>query len=215
MILSTEEKRILNKKYMDTFLKGDFYDFANFIKRSENGISKDMNFWFNYAKRHLTEEEKKLFFTKVCPFEPGEDKCDLKEKEELKERVVKLATRVNENSANLIDIVDEVGPSLNKYLYMIKQLKYTYKKLGATIVRKNQLYFSDITDYRKSNKLTVKYPHISATQDEVLREIITSRGLPVNDITYKAAYTYAVKNNVIQLDQVAITKELEKYNVKR
>lgn len=201
------------REFIEKFLNSDHYDFSNYLKYAEDIPSRKKEYWVDYINRHFSEEEKKKFFNKVSPFEKSPDKDDIEEKEELKTKIIELANKINTNEATLIDIVDLIGPSLNKYLYMLKLIKYTYKdpRLSATVVRANQLLFTDVTDYQRRHSLNLKYPMLDKNQEEVLREVITSRGLAVNDVTYRAAYRYALNNNLIQLDKEKIAKAFDKY----
>ena len=192
LIQATKEKYV---KIIHAYMaRPNTYDIVKYAKLNGASSFSNIEKWIAFAKEYLNEADYKAFLEKAAPFEalPAE------EREEMKEKVALIATKVFQRKANMIDIAKEITPSMEKYMYMVKQLKFTYGMIAAHVFNKN-LEFCDRTQAYSSEKLSRKITimNLSKEDNKVLENIIAECGLLDNDITYHEAFLYAQRNNLI------------------
>lgn len=177
------------KRYLEN---DDLYDICKFAKRNDAIDSLDK--WLVFAKEHLTKEEYELFVKKALPFEPEE------EKEELKQKTIDLANRVFQKKAGLIEIIDELTPFASQYIYMVKLLRFTYKEVPPYVFNKNLEFYESVQSYNSKHLgFSTRFPNLTPEEDTMLKEIVEQRGLKLNDTTYCEAYKYAKRRGLIKI----------------
>lgn len=192
LIQATREKYV---KIIKTYLsRPQTYDIIKFAKLNGASSLSNVGKWLVFAKENLSEEDYAAFVSKAAPFEG----LDEQEKQELKEKVALVATKVFQKKANLIDIVKEVTPSVEKYMYMVKQLKFTYGEIPAHVFNKNLEYCERIAGYNAPNQSrNISIMNLSSTDQKTIERILSDNGLLDNDVTYHEAFLYAQRNNLI------------------
>ena len=109
-----------------------------------------------------------------------------------------MAKQVNLGKAGLIEIVDAAG-SLPRYALMVKQLRFKYGTIGASIFSSNTAYVDNNSLYDNPNiVLTTKHINITKEEEEKIYDIIRSRVLYLNNYTYKEAHKYAVNKGIVK-----------------
>ena len=194
LVQATKEKYL---KVIESYLsRPQTYDIIKFAKLNGASTLNNVGKWLIFAKENLNQEQYAAFVSKAAPFEM----LDEKEKQELKEKVGLVATKVFQRKANLIDIVKEITPSVEKYMYMVKQLKFTYGEIPAHVFNKNLEYCERISRYNTPNQpRNISIIGLSLKDQETIEKILSDNGLLDNDVTYHEAFLYAQRNNLISM----------------
>ena len=181
------------QKYME---KEDVFDLLKFVNRFEETSHRyaQLEGWEKFAKKVLSEQEYKRFMLKLHPFDEMTP-----EKEELKTKMLDVALKISRNKAGLYDVIDELGMSMDKYIYYLKQLTYRHKALGASVYRNNGEYYNMVSSYNKPGALTCSYPTLGKQTHNELIKFIEEHDLPVNNITYTEAYNTFRQKGLIKL----------------
>ena len=174
------------------------YDLLKYVRNNGVGTCFTANDWLEFAGEFLSKEELQKFKSKLFPLEPKEDGSDKKEKEELKAAVVEIANRIMKKDGTLIDIVDLVGTNLKKYIYLVKQCAYKYNAINRSTLAYNFEFCQSVWSFNKPiEKLTLSFPEMGDKQETIIKNIIEDRGLILNDITYRQAYFYALRQGLV------------------
>ena len=183
------------KIILDFLSNPNNFDYTNYINTTGSLFTNNVNKALEFAQRNLEEKDYLEFRTRVLPFEPSLDKDDAKEKEELKNKMANLAKEINIKNANLINMVDSGVTNLNQYIYMVKQLIYRYKVIPGSHLLTNVYYARMIEGYDDpSRENAISFAKLTNDTKVAVEEIIKSRNLLLNDITYNAAYSYYIRN---------------------
>lgn len=175
----------------------DVYDFLKF---AEAKIGKHMqqihtlDEWADFVKEHLSEDAKKKFVKKAFPFKNE----DGSENEELKNKLHKIAYRIFQRSAGLIEVIDEVTPNMNEFIYMLKQLRFVYKTIPSYVYNEAVKFYSKVSRYHKETRFDTSIS-MTPQQSAELHKVIEERGIPLNNTTYYEAYKYLVRKGKIVL----------------
>ena len=188
----TKEKYILViKKFLEN---KDLYDFPKFCELNSITNVYKISEWIGFVKENLSKSECEMFIEKVLPFETK----DVEKNEELKHKVSQMAVKVFNHEAGLIDIIDEITPSINQYIYMVKQLRFNYKMVGARVFNDNAKYCDSVKFFIKSENLDMEFASLSVEEREKVKKIVSDRKLPLNNTTYYEAYRYAQRKEIIK-----------------
>jgi hypothetical protein len=183
--------------------KETFTEFDKFVDFNEYNVSKNPLVALKYINENFSKKMYDDFYAKIYPFEPNSEGTDKEEKEELKKEVSKLAYLIGGNQATLIDIVENLTPDLNLYMYMVKQLRYKYKLVGATTYTNNSNFYHYAYAYHKDTVgFSLAFPGLTKEDDRKLKEIVSRNNLPLNDITYNEAYRYAKNHQIIKTNNI-------------
>ena len=187
-----KNKKTIAKGIQDFLDNTRNYDYESFVKTKELVI-RDVNQAAKFAYEHLGKEVYEQFMDKALPFESYFYQDSGKEKEELKERISKVALGVKHKTANLIDIIDVGCRNLYQYIAMVRQLSYKYKMLPATAYIENAEYLRVVGNYNEDvvNGTT----EIQGFDEAAILEVLKSRGLKDNGITRRAAFYYLKRTN--------------------
>lgn len=201
-----EESKQNNLKIIQGYMETEkCFDILLYAKKPTNGatpvLNKKFHKWLEFAKENLSKEEYAKFVKKALPFEAYGDDSNIQEKEEFKLKVENLAMRVFKNEANLIEIYDEIGPDIAKYMYMLKQLRFRYNSIAAHVYTKNSDYCYEACRYNyRGVSSNLEFVNLSDEQRKKIKKIISDRDMPFNDITYNAAYRYALRKGIVSLN---------------
>lgn len=174
------------------------YDYALFAKNQKKPAISRLEKMLEFARITLTKEDYQKLLNKIYPFEPNLDGSDVEEKEAFKKAVCDIALKVAYDNKNLIEIIDAFDGkhiSVKQYMYLLKQLTYNYKELNISAFYSNNAYTSTIEGYDNPNAVcNAEFPNLTESQKREMEEVITSRGLYVNNVTLNAAYDYCRRN---------------------
>jgi hypothetical protein len=195
--MTTEEK---NKAYMEVIIrflsKPNIYDYEKYAELQDNSIKK-LDEAIAFVKANMSEDVYNEFVEKVLPLEPNAHQTQ-EEADAKKEEIVELAKLVNANKAGLIEIVDAAG-SLPRFALMVKQLRFKYGMVGASIFSATAAYAEANSLYDSPNiPLSSHFLNITSEEEEKVYDVIRSRGLYLNNYTYKEAYKYAVNKGIVK-----------------
>lgn len=187
--INKEEKIDICKEIIFEYLtKDNVYSFVEFANcKSKTGFNT-MNNWLIFAKENLSSSDYNRFYHKVFILEPKEDGSDIKEKEELKVKLLKMAEEITFNRATFFDVIDTITPSLSDYMSMLHELRYHYKELGMGYYSNNLKYYKAIKNYNIDNSYSISFPNLSEEDVDKILMFIAKYNLPVNNITLKEAY---------------------------
>lgn len=191
--ITGEEKIRAYKEFIIKYLsKPNWHDYENIAKVQDVPTIKKLTTALDFVKENMSEQTYVDFTKKVYPLEQEGS-------EELKETVIQLANDVNYNRAGLIDILDKVG-NLQKYAYMVKQLRFKYGLISASVFQSNNHYVDSVSLYDKEGFiLTSSYANLTNEDEKKVREIVKDRGLMLNNMTYAAAYIYARNHGIVKV----------------
>ena len=189
-----EERARSYKEFIIKYLsKENWHDYENIAKLQDYPTIKKLEAAEKFILENMSDQTYADFLKKAYPLEQYG-------KEELKEKLVKLATDINYGRAGLIEILDTVG-NLQKYAYMVKHLRFKYGLIGATVYQANLVYIDSVSLYNHADALlTNSYTNLSEKEELALREIVREKGLYLNNATYRAAYIHARTNGIIKVN---------------
>jgi hypothetical protein len=196
--LTTEEKNKLYKEFIIRFLsKPNVFDYEKFAKVQDGPSIKKIEEVLPFIKENMTEDVYDEFMAKALPLEPNKNRTQ-EEADALKEETIALAKAINSKKANLIDVIDFAGHA-RRFELMVKQLRFKYNMVGASIFAATAQYVDENSLYDSPNlPLTTKQMNITAEEEQKMFDIIRSRGLYLNNYTYKEAYKYAVNKGIVK-----------------
>ncbi|MBR3891071.1 MAG: hypothetical protein IKJ30_03275 [Bacilli bacterium] len=196
--LTIEEKNKAYKEFIIRFLsKPNVFDYEKYAKLQDAPSIKKVDEALAFIKENMSEDVYEEFAEKVLPLEANK-KHTQEEVEEKRKEIAELAKQVNLGKAGLIEIVDAAG-SLPRYALMVKQLRFKYGTIGASIFSSNTAYVDNNSLYDNPNiVLTTKHINITKEEEEKIYDIIRSRGLYLNNYTYKEAHKYAVNKGIVK-----------------
>lgn len=196
--LTIEEKNKAYKEFIIRFLsKPTVFDYEKYAKLQDGPSIKKIDEALAFIKENMSEDVYEEFAEKVLPLEANK-KHTQEEVEEKRKEIAELAKQVNLGKAGLIEIVDAAG-SLPRYALMVKQLRFKYGTIGASIFSSNTAYVDNNSLYDNPNiVLTTKHINITKEEEEKIYDIIRSRGLYLNNYTYKEAHKYAVNKGIVK-----------------
>ena len=88
---------------------------------------------------------------------------------------------------------------------MLKLLRFGYKTLPPYIYNENFKFYNSTFRYNKDTVLNASV-EISKEQTEALYDVVESRGLLLNNVTYHEAYKYLIRKGVIVLGKTNSTR---------
>lgn len=177
------------------------YDLIKYAKAQE-ATSFNFSKWIAFAKDNLSKEDYEKFIEKALPLEPKSDGSDKEEKEALKAKVIEVSQKVFQQKAGLFEIYDEITPYISKYMYMVKQLRFTYKEIASYVFNKNLEYCEKVDRYNHpSITYGLKIISLSDEENKMLEKMVEDRGMLLNDITYVEAYKHAQRKGLIKSNQ--------------
>jgi hypothetical protein len=193
MLATIEKYKNVAKMYIE---KDNAYDIVKFAKLKDASSLGSLQKWLAFAKDNLDEEDYEKFIKKSLPFE----KTNGESNDELKQKVANVATRVFQKKANLVDVVNEVTTSMEQYIYMVKQLKFTYGLIPTHVFNKNLDFYERVARYNHPSTIrSVTIPSLSEKEAIAVEDIMTKNNFLDNDITYYEAYSYALRNGLVNL----------------
>ena len=191
-----EEMRQKYLKVVNEYLsKDNVYDFMRFAAMKDATGLRQLKDWIIFVKENFTKEEYESFVYRVLPFE----RADKDTNERYKEKVIEVVNKVFEKKGGLIDVIDELGVTMDEFLYLARQLRFTYKLISQSRYQEICKFHERVENYHRINELRMVISSMTQKQRDRLQEVLTERNLKVNDITYYEAYKYLVRRGEIVL----------------
>ena len=150
--------------------------------------------WVDFVKEYCSEEVYEKFMEKAMPFLNP----DGSENEELKKKVCRMSYNIFQKKAGLIDIVKEITPNVNKFVYMAKQLRFFYKELPPYVYNEVVKIQTRTMGYNSPKTVfNASIESLSDKENQMIIDFIRENDLLVNNATYYEAYYYLVKKGVL------------------
>ena len=196
--MTIEEKNKAYKEFIIRFLsKPNLFDYEKYAKLQDGPSIKKLDEVLPFIKENMTEDLYDEFVERTLPLEARKGNTQ-EEVDAYKEEMAALAKAVNSGKAGLIDIVDAAG-SLPRFALIVKQLRFKYGIIGASLFSSNMTYIDNNSLYDNPNiVLTTKHLNLTEQDEQKIYDVIRSRGLYLNNYTYREAHQYALKNGIIK-----------------
>lgn len=175
--------------------KENVYDFMKFASMRDTKGLKQLKDWVLFVRENFTKEEYESFVYRVLPFE----RLDKDANEKYKEKVAEVVYKVFEKKAGLIDVIDELGVTMDEFLYLARQLRFTYKLISQSQYQEICKFHERVENYNRIDEVHMTVSSMNKQQRERLQQVLRERKLKVNDITYYEAYKYLIRKGEIVL----------------
>lgn len=170
------------------------YDIVKYATINGETSFKSVDDWVAFVKTNFDEEEYKKFVSKAMPFWDDDGNLD----EEYKQNVCKICQDVFQKKAGLIEVIDNVTPNMNKFIYMAKQLRFYYKDISSHVFNEMAKFYNKMYAYdNKKTLFNTSVTSLSERDSKYLLDFIENKGLLLNNITYEEAYYYLKNRNLI------------------
>ena len=192
--MQEQKSREILMKYLE---KPDVVDYLAFAGRFDEFSGRTLDSWVKCAKNYLSQEDYEKFYARVFPLD-----ADTPENEELKDRLVSVARRISMGRAGIYDVIEELDMSMERYIYLLRQLTYRHKVLNASCYRSNGDYYNNLASYTKPANLTSSFPTLGKDMHNKLVEFVEEHNLPLNNYTYTEAYKAFKMRGIITFNKV-------------
>lgn len=171
--------------------------FKDYIISKGYKLPKNMDETCEFITKYGSKEMYETFIFKHYPLgEIGKIASD--EQIKIRNNVLDLSNKIIEGRANLIDIIEQVTPNINEFLYYLKQVRYYYKQINESTFVQCRTYLETVKNYTKCTIMTVEFASISKEDKLFLIKMLKDRNMPVNNITYSAIYDYAMNHKLLK-----------------
>lgn len=186
-------------KLIQDYIENDnVYDFIKYsVSHHVMIYNKNMNAWVDFAKENCDKEVYEKFIAKAMPFMNVDGSVN----EEFKEKIHKLAYRVFQKKAGLIEVVDELTHDMNQFLYMTKQLRFLYKELPPYVYNEMLNFYEKNNAYRNEKTVfNLSFDNLNEKEKSMILKVIKDKNMLLNNITYYETYKYLQRKGMICLN---------------
>ena len=163
------------------------HDFVKYAIRHDLTVLRTLTMCIDFVKNNCDKETNERFLKKAMPFINSDGSVN----EELMEKVEKMAFRIFQKKAGLIDVIDEITPNIHQFLYMVQQLKFYYKRVPTYIYDEMRKFHTRVEQY--NNKKTIfnaRVENITDVEHEKVLNLLKEKNIDLNNIAYYEAYKY-------------------------
>ena len=198
MRLNKEELDSLYIQAIEKYLNSNkVYNYTT-IAECFTPINRNVDKALAYAKENLPLDLYYRFQKKAYPFE-AINPTEKGEVEELKRKVLDMALRFKDRTANLIDVKEELGMGMNKFNYLVYQLTYKYKVMNVSTCACVREYCYKVDNYDISTNNSARIEKLTDKEYQAIEDLLRKNDLPMNHITLTEGYRYLVNHGVINI----------------